>query len=110
MVWRLLAAGERRLAAAAPFYGPFPEGGDLGDARAAVLGVYGGLDDRVNASQPAAKAALEAARLEHELLTFTLADHAFFNDTGARFDAHAATEAWRRVLNWFDAAGDDGRH
>ena len=27
MVWRLLAAGEPRLAAAAPFYGPFPEGG-----------------------------------------------------------------------------------
>jgi carboxymethylenebutenolidase len=29
MVWRLLAAGERRLAAAAPFYGPFPSEGDL---------------------------------------------------------------------------------
>ena len=29
MVWRLLAAGERRLAAAAPFYGPFPTGADL---------------------------------------------------------------------------------
>ena len=28
-IWRLLAANERRLAAAAPFYGPFPEGGNL---------------------------------------------------------------------------------
>ena len=45
MVWRLLASGERRLAAAAPFYGPFPEGGSLKGSRAAVLGVYGGLDD-----------------------------------------------------------------
>ena len=26
MIWRLLAAGERRLDAAAPFYGPFPSG------------------------------------------------------------------------------------
>lgn len=104
MVWRLLAAGEPRLAAAAPFYGPFPEG-DLSGSRAAVLGVYGGLDARVNATRPTAKAALEAAHLKYELLTFTEADHAFFNDTGARFNPHAATEAWRRTLNWFDDAG-----
>jgi carboxymethylenebutenolidase len=104
MIWRLLASGERRLAAAAPFYGPFPAGGDLRRSRAAVLGVYGGLDDRVNATRPAARAALEAARLKHELLTFSDADHAFFNDTGARFNPHAAAEAWRRTLNWFDAA------
>ncbi len=109
MVWRLLASGERRLSAAAPFYGPFPEGGSLDGSRAAVLGVYGGLDDRVNASRPAAKAALEAADLPHELLTFSEADHAFFNDTGARFNPHAAAEAWRRVLNWFDDAAR-GRH
>lgn len=102
MVWRLLAAGEPRLAAAAPFYGPFPEGGVLDGSRAEVLGVYGGLDARVNATRPTAKAALEAAGLKHELLTFSEADHAFFNDTGARFNPHAATEAWRRALNWFD--------
>jgi carboxymethylenebutenolidase len=106
MVWRLLAAGEPRLAAAAPFYGPFPEGGNLSGSRAAVLGIYGGLDTRVGATRPAAKAALEAARLKHELLTFTEADHAFFNDTGARFNPHAATEAWRRALNWFDDAAE----
>jgi carboxymethylenebutenolidase len=105
MVWQLLAAGEGRLVAAAPFYGPFPEGGDLRDSRAAVLGVYGGLDARVNATRAAAGAALEAAGLKYELLTFTEADHAFFNDTGPRFNPHAATEAWRRALNWFDAAG-----
>ncbi len=104
MVWRLLAAGEPRLAAAAPFYGPFPAEGNLTGSRAAVLGVYGGLDARVGATRPAAKAALEAARLKHELVTFAEADHAFFNDTGARFNPHAATEVWRRTLNWFDAA------
>jgi carboxymethylenebutenolidase len=104
MVWHLLAAAEPRLAAAAPFYGPFPEGGDLRGTRAAVLGVYGGQDERVNATLPAAEAALEAARLKYELITFSEAGHAFFNDTGARFNPHAATEAWRRALNWFDAA------
>jgi carboxymethylenebutenolidase len=104
MVWRLLTSNEPRLSAAAPFYGPFPEGGTFAGSRAAVLGVYGGLDARVNATRPAAKAALEAARLRHELVTFTEADHAFFNDTGARFNPHAATEVWRRTLNWFDDA------
>jgi carboxymethylenebutenolidase len=107
MVWRLLAAGEPRLDAAAPFYGPFPEGGDLGGSRAAVLGVYGGLDMRVNATRDAAQAALEAARLKHEILTFTEADHAFFNDTGARFNAPAAEEAWRHVIDWFDRFAAD---
>jgi carboxymethylenebutenolidase len=104
MVWRLLTSNEPRLSAAAPFYGPFPEGGTFAGSRAAVLGVYGGLDARVNATRPAAKAALEAARLKHELITFTEADHAFFNDTGTRFNPHAATEVWRRAVNWFDDA------
>ncbi len=106
MVWRLLAAGERRLAAAAPFYGPFPEGGDLGGTRAAVLGVYGGLDDRVNATRDAARAALEAAGLRYKILTFIEANHAFFNDTGPRFDAPAAEEAWHRTLRWFGKHAD----
>ena len=104
MVWRLLAAGERRLQAAAPFYGPFPEGGDLRRARAAVLGVYGGHDDRVNATREAARAALEAADLTYRIQTFSEAGHAFFNDTGARFNAPAAEEAWHQTLTWF------GRH
>jgi carboxymethylenebutenolidase len=112
MVWRLLASAEPRLAAAAPFYGPFPEGGRLTGSRAAVLGVYGGLDTRVNETQGAARAALEAARLEHEILIFGEANHAFFNDTGARFNPPAAAEAWHRTLNWFDAArrGRRGQH
>jgi carboxymethylenebutenolidase len=109
MVWRLLAAGESRLDAAAPFYGPFPEGANLRRAEAAVLGVYGGLDDRVNATREAARAALREARLRHELVTFTEADHAFFNDTGSRFNAPAAAEAYRRTLDWFDRYLDDDR-
>jgi carboxymethylenebutenolidase len=102
MVWRLLTSGERRLSAAAPFYGPFPEGGTFERSKAAVLAIYGGLDSRVNATRPAALAAVEAARLEHQFVTFTEADHAFFNDTGARFNPAAMAEAYHRVLNWFD--------
>jgi carboxymethylenebutenolidase len=102
MVWRLLASGERRLSAAAPFYGPFPDGGNLEDAKAAVLAIYGGLDARVNATRDAALAAVEAARLKHKFVTFAGADHAFFNDTGPRFNAAAAAEAYRRLIRWFE--------
>jgi carboxymethylenebutenolidase len=102
MVWRLLASGERRLAAAAPFYGPFPEGGALRRSKAAVLGVYGGLDTRVNATRDAAVAALETAGLRHLIVAFGGADHAFFNDTGPRFNPAAAEEAWHRVIRWVD--------
>jgi carboxymethylenebutenolidase len=102
MVWRLLATGERRLAAAAPFYGPFPEGANLDGARAAVLAVYGGQDTRVNATRDAAQAAMQAARLKHLILTFTEAGHAFFNDTGGNFNPPAAGEVLRRLLDWFN--------
>ena len=101
MVWTLLTAKESKLAAAAPFYGPFPEGSSLKGSKAAVLGIYGALDSRVNASKPAAAAALRAAGVPHQLVTFPGADHAFFNDTGPRYNRTAAEAAYKRVLAWF---------
>jgi carboxymethylenebutenolidase len=101
MVWTLLAAREPRLAAAAPFYGPFPEGSSLKGSKTAVLGIYGALDSRVNASRPAAAAALKAAGLPHQLVSYPNADHAFFNDTGPRYNPTAAAAAFKRVLTWF---------
>jgi carboxymethylenebutenolidase len=101
MVWRLLAAGESRVAAAAPFYGPFPEGSSLKGSKAAVLGIYAALDARVNASRPAAASALRAAGLPHRLVTFPGVDHAFFNDTGGRYNRAQAQAAYKQVLAWF---------
>ncbi len=101
LTWLLLASGENRLAAAAPFYGPLPEGADFSGAKAAVLGIYGEQDQRVNASRDAASAALKAAGLTHEIVTFRGAGHAFFNDTGQRYDAGAAAEAYQRLRDWF---------
>jgi carboxymethylenebutenolidase len=101
MTWNLLDAGDDRIAAAIPFYGPAPEEPDFTGSKAAVLAVYAGLDERVNASRDRAVAALEDAGLVHEVRTFEGADHAFFNDTGARYDAAAAGEAWTAVLAWF---------
>jgi carboxymethylenebutenolidase len=101
MTWRLVGAKDPRLAAAVPFYGPFPEGLDLTGSKAAVLGVYAELDTRVNNSRDAARAALEKAKLKHEIVTYPGADHAFLNDTGKRFHQASATAAWEKVLAWF---------
>ena len=101
MTWLLLASKERRLAAAVPFYGPFPEAGNLAGSNAAVLGVYAELDGRVNASRAAARAALRRAGLKHVIVTYPGVDHAFFNPTSSRHDPAAALAAYRRMLNWF---------
>ena len=101
MTWRLLASKESRLAAAVPSYGPFPGGGNLTGSKAAVLGVYAGLDSRVNASRAAARAALRKAKLRHQIVTYPGVDHAFFNPTGARHDPAAAAAAYKGMLDWF---------
>jgi carboxymethylenebutenolidase len=104
MTWTLLAAGDPRIAAAVPFYGPLPEDADFaGSPNAAVLAIYAELDDFVNPTMEAAEAALQAAGLEYEVHTFEGVDHAFFNDTGRNYDADAAAEAYAALLEWFDA-------
>ncbi|MGX9791967.1 dienelactone hydrolase family protein [Mycobacterium sp. MMS18-G62] len=101
LVWQLLAAGAPQLAAAFPFYGPAPETPDFsGSKDVAVLAFYGEQDQRVNATEPVVKAALEKAGLVHDLVTEPNANHAFFNDTGDRYSATAADDAWRRVQDW----------
>ncbi len=103
--WSVLGRGESRVAAAAPFYGTVDADVDFSGSKAAVLGVYGELDERVNATRDTAQAALEKAGLTHELRTFPGANHAFFNDTNPdRYNATQAAAAYQAVLDWF------GRH
>jgi carboxymethylenebutenolidase len=102
LTWQLLAAGgEPQLAAAVPFYGPLPDGADFAGAKAAVLGFYGALDTRVTSTESAAKAALDKAGLVNELVVEPNADHAFFNDSGPRYNADAAADAWQKLQDWF---------
>jgi carboxymethylenebutenolidase len=101
LTWQLLASGESQLAAAFPFYGPAPDNPDFsGSKDVAVLAFYGEQDQRVNATEPVVKAALEKAGLVHQLVTEPNANHAFFNDTGDRYNAVAADDAWRQVQDW----------
>jgi carboxymethylenebutenolidase len=102
LVWQLLASGAPALSAAVPFYGPLPDNPDFAASKdAAVLALYGALDTRVTSSEGAAKAALDRAGMVNDIVIEPNADHAFFNDTGPRYNAAAANDAWGRVLEWF---------
>ena len=96
VVWDYLTQDEPRLAAAAPFYGTVPA--DVAfRTKAAVLGVYGETDTRVNASRDAAKAALERAGIPHEIKTYQGVGHAFYNQV----DSPQSMAAYSDVLNWY---------
>jgi carboxymethylenebutenolidase len=101
MTWRVLDSGPSELAAAVPFYGPAPDAPTFQGSQAAVLGVFAEKDARVNAGIDKLEAALIAAGLTHELVTVPGVDHAFFNDTGARYDQEAAGQIYQQVLGWF---------
>jgi carboxymethylenebutenolidase len=102
LVWQLLESGVPQLAAAIPFYGPTPNNNpDFRQSKdVAVLAFYGDQDKRVLATEPIARAALEQAGMVNQLVTEPNANHAFFNDTGDRYSAPAAEDAWRKVQEW----------
>jgi carboxymethylenebutenolidase len=102
LVWSMVQDGDPRLAAAAPFYGTPPEPADFSKSKAAVLAVYGALDTRVGATRPAAEAALKEAGLPYKILVYEGADHAFFNETGQRYNADAATKVYQELINWYN--------
>jgi carboxymethylenebutenolidase len=105
MTWNLLQVGQlqdQRVRVAVPFYGPAPATPDFTGARAAVLAIYGALDARVDATREAATAAMVKAGLVHEVITYDHADHAFFNDTGPRYNATAAAAAQQKMFQFLD--------
>lgn len=90
------------LKAAVPFYGPHPPVEDVPGIQAAVLAIYAGRDERINQGIPPIEAAMQANGKVYEKVIYPGVDHAFHNDTTARYDPAAAQDAWRRTLDWFD--------
>jgi carboxymethylenebutenolidase len=99
MTWRI-ATKRPDLKAAVPFYGPNPPLEDVPNIKAAVLGIYGGNDTRITGQAPDLEEALKKAGVTYEMKIFEGADHAFHNDTGARYKPDAAKEAWEQTLAW----------
>jgi carboxymethylenebutenolidase len=100
MVW-LLCARNPDIKAAAPFYGSGPPAGEVASIRAAVLGVYGGTDTRINAGIPQLETALKDNGKTFKMNVYQGAGHAFFNDTVGSYNPVAAATAWRDTLDWF---------
>ena len=101
VTWRV-ATQMPELLAAVPFYGPHPPVEDVPNIRAAVLAIYGQLDSRINSGIPAIEQAMtENGKIYHKMV-YPNADHAFHNDTGPRYNAEAARDAWERTLAWFE--------
>lgn len=91
------------LAAAVPFYGGAAPLDQVGDIRAAIMVMHGALDTRLVEAWPAYDQALTAARVAHEGHIYPGAVHGFFNDaTPERYNEAAATDAWNRMVGWFN--------
>jgi carboxymethylenebutenolidase len=101
VTWRV-ATQMPELLAAVPFYGPHPPVEDVPNIRAAVLAIYGELDSRINSGIPEIEQAMQENNKIYEKMVYPDADHAFHNDTGSRYNAEAAKDAWERTLAWFE--------
>lgn len=100
VTWRV-AAAVPELRAAVPFYGvPVPEA-DVPAIGAAVLAIYAGRDDRINQNIPAIESAMAKNGKTFRKIVYPGVDHAFHNDSGARYNADAAKAAWAETLAWF---------
>lgn len=99
----LIATKRPDLKAGAAFYGPNPPLEDVSNIKAAMLGIYGGNDTRITSQAPALEDALKKAGVKYEIKIYDGADHAFHNDTGPRYNATAAQDAWTKTLEWFSS-------
>lgn len=97
-----LAASDDRIRAAVPFYGTAPSPERIAQIQAPVLALYGELDASLIDALPAVRQAMADAGVDFEAVVYPGAQHAFFNDTGSRYSAAHAMEAWGRVLEFLD--------
>jgi len=90
------------LTAAVPFYGSQPVAEDVPKIKASLLCHYGGSDTRINAGIEAFEAELKKNSIDYQMFVYEGAGHAFFNDTGTRYDKDAAALAWKRTIDFFN--------
>jgi len=93
-----LATKSPELKAAVAYYGAQPPAKDVPAIKAALLLHYAGLDERINAGIEAYRKALEENGKTFEIDVYDGVNHAFNNDTSARYDKAAADLAWQRTV------------
>lgn len=97
VIWRL-AAIYSELKAAAPFYGDNPPLDQVPNIRAAVLAVYGDLDQRTNRGIPTLTEALDAAGTRYQINVYPNSMHAFHADHRPSYNPKTAPQAWTDTL------------
>ena len=90
------------LRAAVPFYGGPAPLDKVADIRAVLHIVFAENDPRINASWPDYEAALKAAGVKYEAITYPGTQHGFNNDTTPRYDAAQAAKAWAAAVAFLD--------
>ncbi len=101
VTWRV-ATKMPELRAAVPYYGPAPKIEDVPGIQAAVMAIYGELDQRINTSIPEIETAMQQQNKTFVKHIYPGANHAFHNDTGRNYNADAAKDAWAKTLAWFE--------
>ncbi|MBI2860282.1 MAG: dienelactone hydrolase family protein [Chloroflexi bacterium] len=97
----LYATRNPALKAAVVYYGPNPANiDDVAGIAAPVLGIYGEEDTRITVNVPKLEETMAGHGKPFEFKVYPGAAHAFFNDTGARYNAAAAADAWQRTLSF----------
>jgi carboxymethylenebutenolidase len=100
VVWRSVEAIPD-LKAAAPFYGAPPPLDQVGQIKAAVLGVYSSdPNDFANNGREQLDQALTQANITHKFNVYQGTMHAFHNDTGQAYNQEQALQAWRDTIAW----------
>jgi carboxymethylenebutenolidase len=100
----LAAADQEGLAGAVGFYGRPADAVERADElKAPILALQAGADQNITADDNAAFArALDAAGIEHELVTYDGAPHSFFDRKQEEFAA-ASEDAWAKVLTFLES-------
>ena len=100
-VWNLVAAGAD-LKAAVPYYGPQPSNFmEIAKTKTAVFAVYAEQDTRISDTAKAMTEQLQKAGVPNQVTIYPGVNHAFHNDTGARYAPETAQRAWVATIEWF---------
>jgi carboxymethylenebutenolidase len=101
MVNRLAVALGSDLGAGVPFYGAAVPAEDVARIKAAMLIIYAGTDERINAMWPDYEAALKRNAVSHEMEMYPGTLHGFHNNSTPRYNEAAAALAWNRTVGFF---------
>jgi carboxymethylenebutenolidase len=101
MTNRLAVALGSDLDAAVPFYGAAADTVDVSKIKAALMIIYAGTDQRINALWPDYEAALQANGVSHEMHMLEGTLHGFHNNSTPRYNEAGAALAWNKTVGFF---------